>query len=47
MSEICKTKLMSFKEGYTENNRVKIFYRDYGPADATPYSFSSWIRAPN
>ena len=36
MSEICKTKLMSFKEGYTENNRVKIFYRDYGPADATP-----------
>ena len=36
MSEICKTKLMSFKEGYAENNRVKIFYRDYGPADATP-----------
>jgi len=36
MSEICKTKLMSFIEGYAENNRVKIFYRDYGPADATP-----------
>ena len=27
---------MNFIEGYAENNRVKIFYRDYGPADATP-----------
>ena len=36
MSEICKTKLMNFIEGYAENNRVKIFYRDYGPADAIP-----------
>ena len=36
MSEICKTKLMSFKEGYSENNGVKIFYRDYGPDNATP-----------
>ena len=36
MSEICKTKLMSFEEGYAEKNGVKIFYRDYGPADAIP-----------
>jgi pimeloyl-ACP methyl ester carboxylesterase len=36
MHEMCKTKLMSYKEGYTENNGVKIFYRDYGPEEATP-----------
>ena len=33
--EICKTRLMSYKEGYSENNGVKIFYRDYGPEEAT------------
>jgi len=27
---------MSYKEGYSENNGVKIFYRDYGPEEATP-----------
>jgi len=27
---------MSYKEGYTENNGVKIFYRDYGPEEANP-----------
>ncbi|MDB3996805.1 alpha/beta hydrolase [Gammaproteobacteria bacterium] len=27
---------MNYKEGYSENNGVKIFYRDYGPKDATP-----------
>ena len=36
MYEICKTRLMSYKEGYSENNGVKIFYRDYGPEEATP-----------
>ena len=36
MHEMCKTKLMSYKEGYTENNGVKIFYRDYGPEEANP-----------
>ena len=36
MSIICKTRSMIFKEGYTENNGVKIFYRDYGPIHATP-----------
>ena len=36
MSIICKTRRMIFKEGYAENNGVKIFYRDYGPTHATP-----------
>ena len=36
MHEMCKTKLMSYKEGYAENNGVKIFYRDYGPEEANP-----------
>ena len=27
---------MSYKEGYSENNGVKIFYRDYGPEEANP-----------
>jgi pimeloyl-ACP methyl ester carboxylesterase len=27
---------MSYKEGYAENNGVKIFYRDYGPEEANP-----------
>ena len=27
---------MDYKEGYSITNEVKIFYRDYGPADATP-----------
>lgn len=36
MHEMCKTKLMSYKEGYAENNGVKIFYRDYGPEEADP-----------
>ena len=36
MSIICKTRSMIYKEGYTENNGVKIFYRDYGPIHATP-----------
>ena len=36
MSEICKTRCMGFKEGHAENNGIKIFYRDYGPADAIP-----------
>jgi pimeloyl-ACP methyl ester carboxylesterase len=27
---------MNYTEGYAENNEVKIFYRDYGPAHATP-----------
>ena len=27
---------MSYEEGYSENNGVKIFYRDYGPKSATP-----------
>ena len=27
---------MSYKEGYSENNGGKIFYRDYGPEEATP-----------
>ena len=36
MSIICKTINMIFKEGYAENNGVKIFYRDYGPIHATP-----------
>ena len=25
-----------FKEGFSENNGVKIFYRDYGPEDGDP-----------
>ena len=33
---MCKTKLMSYTEGYAENNGVKIFYRDYGPEEANP-----------
>ena len=36
MLKICKTILMSYKEGYSEDNGVKIFYRDYGPKEATP-----------
>jgi len=36
MDEMCKTKLMSYTEGYAENNGVKIFYRDYGPEEANP-----------
>jgi len=36
MLKICKTTLMNYKEGYSENNGVKIFYRDYGPKEATP-----------
>ena len=36
MHEMCKTKLMSYTEGYAENNGVKIFYRDYGPEEANP-----------
>ena len=36
MHEMCKTKLMSYKEGYAENNGIKIFYRDYGPEEANP-----------
>ena len=27
---------MSFKEGFAEENNVKIAYRDYGPDDAEP-----------
>ena len=30
MPEICKTSPMSYEEGYSENNGIKIFYRDYG-----------------
>ena len=36
MPKICKTSPMSYEEGYSENNGVKIFYRDYGPKSATP-----------
>ena len=36
MPKICKTSPMSYEEGYSENNGVKIFYRDYGPKNATP-----------
>jgi pimeloyl-ACP methyl ester carboxylesterase len=27
---------MNYQEGYSDNNGVKIFYRDYGPKDAIP-----------
>ena len=27
---------MDYKEGYSVTNEIKIFYRDYGPANATP-----------
>ena len=36
MLKICKTIPMKYDEGYAETNRVKIFYRDYGPKDADP-----------
>ena len=36
MCKICKTIPMKYDEGYAETNRVKIFYRDYGPKDADP-----------
>ena len=36
MPKICKTSPMSYEEGYSKNNGVKIFYRDYGPKNATP-----------
>ena len=36
MPKICKTSLMNYQEGYSDNNGVKIFYRDYGPKDAIP-----------
>ena len=28
--------MYSFEEGYSDNNGVKIYYRDYGPVDADP-----------
>ena len=28
--------MYAFEEGYSENNGVKIYYRDYGPVDADP-----------
>ena len=34
--KICKTIPMKYDEGYAQTNRVKIFYRDYGPKDADP-----------
>jgi hypothetical protein len=39
MPKICKTSPMSYEEGYSENNGVKIFYRDYGPKECYTGSY--------
>ena len=36
MPKICKTRAMDYKEGYSEENGIKIAYRDYGPEGAEP-----------
>ena len=36
MHKICKTSRMDYREGYSEHNGVRIFYRDYGPKEAAP-----------
>ena len=32
-----------YSEGYAENNGVKIFYHDHGPADGEPIFIGSWF----
>ena len=36
MPKICKTRVMNYQEGYSEENGIKIAYRDYGPEGAEP-----------
>ena len=36
MPKICKTRAMNYQEGYSEENGIKIAYRDYGPEGAEP-----------